>query len=335
MDNTTIYFVAAPPIKGRIENKISTHIFNNLKNKNKKWIFGLETEVEPKDFKFYDIDVWVEHQIKIIKNIKEIKFNNEDVIFFSDFWFPGLDLIKLYLDSLNIKIYYSSFLHGASFVEGDLMSNSWCSHIENAWMDIYDSILIQTEYSRTNIRNNAHFEKCVIVGSPFNSNQYTNNEIKKYDIIWPHRLSEDKGFTEFLNLLDYLTQYKVIVTVPFSKNTKNDNIELLKTKNVTISFDSKNEVHKTNISSAKIVLSTAKQETWGYAVMESVAAGAIPIVPNKACYPYLYSDMFRYNSLEECIQLIKKYIDSNVLPPKIDNHDIVGYFNKGKYICVQ
>ena len=45
---------------------------------------------------------------------------------------------------------------------------------------------------------------------------------------------------------------------------------------------------------ADIVLSTARHEFQGLAVMEAVAAGALPVVPDSLAYPEFYSQQYRY-----------------------------------------
>jgi hypothetical protein len=154
--------------------------------------------------------------------------------------------------------------------------------------------------------------------------------------VWPHRLSEDKGLTEFKNLLPLLKKYKVMVTIPVPKLIPDSQVVCeLKELGVTVIYDSRDAAHVRNISNAKCVLSTAKQETWGYAVMEAVSCGAVPVLPNRACYPYLYSSHFRYNTDQECVDIIEKVVDGHIKAPKINSCTICGYFYKGLFLCVQ
>jgi glycosyltransferase involved in cell wall biosynthesis len=50
------------------------------------------------------------------------------------------------------------------------------------------------------------------------------------------------------------------------------------------------------LRSADVVLSTARHEFQGLAVMEAVASGCLPAVPDRLAYPELYPDEFRYRS---------------------------------------
>ncbi|MFT6286328.1 MAG: glycosyltransferase involved in cell wall biosynthesis [Alcanivorax sp.] len=50
------------------------------------------------------------------------------------------------------------------------------------------------------------------------------------------------------------------------------------------------------LSAADIVLSTAIHEFQGLAILEAVALGCVPVVPDRLAYAELYPDLFRYHS---------------------------------------
>ena len=65
--------------------------------------------------------------------------------------------------------------------------------------------------------------------------------------------------------------------------------------------------YRTLLTQADVVLSTALHDYQGVAVLEAVAAGAIPLVPNRLAYPYLFDEPFRYASSEnETAALVDK-----------------------------
>jgi hypothetical protein len=72
------------------------------------------------------------------------------------------------------------------------------------------------------------------------------------------------------------------------------------------------------LMNSKIMLITAKEETYGYQVIDAVMNGCIPIAPNKFSYPEILPRIFLYNDVEELICIISKILDSHSLyPPKL------------------
>jgi len=69
------------------------------------------------------------------------------------------------------------------------------------------------------------------------------------------------------------------------------------------------EEYKERIKGANVILSTAKHETFGYGIMEAVSRGAFPLVPNRACYPEIYSREFFYCSREEAKLKIRVFLE--------------------------
>ena len=62
---------------------------------------------------------------------------------------------------------------------------------------------------------------------------------------------------------------------------------------------------------AHVVVSTARHDFQGLAVLEAVAAGCIPLVPDRLAYPEWFADEYRYtatteNSEQEAQQLADK-----------------------------
>jgi hypothetical protein len=53
------------------------------------------------------------------------------------------------------------------------------------------------------------------------------------------------------------------------------------------------------LQSADVVLSTALHDFQGIAVLEGVAAGALPVVPNRLAYQELFSEQHRYYSQDQ------------------------------------
>lgn len=61
------------------------------------------------------------------------------------------------------------------------------------------------------------------------------------------------------------------------------------------------------LAQADIVLSTAIHEFQGLAVLESIAHGAFPILPNALCYPDMYPAAGLWQNVDHCVEMIVAY----------------------------
>jgi hypothetical protein len=61
------------------------------------------------------------------------------------------------------------------------------------------------------------------------------------------------------------------------------------------------------LQETKFLLITAKEETYGYQVIDALMNGCIPLAPNDLSYPELLDQRFLYNDPFELIDIIEKY----------------------------
>jgi len=73
------------------------------------------------------------------------------------------------------------------------------------------------------------------------------------------------------------------------------------------------------LSGASVAVSMAQQETAGIAMIESVFAGCVPLVPNRVAYRELYPSLFLYDGgacgllekLDECLLNFERFDDAS------------------------
>jgi glycosyltransferase involved in cell wall biosynthesis len=64
------------------------------------------------------------------------------------------------------------------------------------------------------------------------------------------------------------------------------------------------EEYLTRLEESQFVLSTAQQETFGYAVLEGLALGCFPVVPDRLSYPELYPNHCRYKTIKDAVEIL-------------------------------
>ena len=79
---------------------------------------------------------------------------------------------------------------------------------------------------------------------------------------------------------------------------------------------SKEEYYKL-LSRAKVVVSFALQENFGFSILEACYLGCIPVVPNRLVYPELYSEKYLYNTFEDACSMVYDAIYNGVETPYV------------------
>lgn len=249
----------------------------------------------------------------LIKNL--INFGPVSKILFLDFFNPGFDLVKYFHEQQSYRCKYGALLHGGSFLKNDLYSWNWLKSFELAWFNAYDQIYAPSNFLANSIpyifkRKIGVFQWGLDF---FRSPKFNNNKI--IDVVFPHRLNRDKGIDDFLKIVSHMPNIKFYITSPqkevFFKNNSYYK-KLNRYKNTAFLCGQTSSEHANTLSQSKIILSCAKQENFGYAVMKAILNGCIPILPNKLCYPEFFDKDFLYNNIEEAISKINKFISQDI-----------------------
>ena len=69
------------------------------------------------------------------------------------------------------------------------------------------------------------------------------------------------------------------------------------------------------LSKATVVLVTAKEETFGYQIVDAMENACVPVVPNAFSYPELLPRQYRYDNIDELLSIIQRVLDGGLRPP--------------------
>jgi len=150
-------------------------------------------------------------------------------------------------------------------------------------------------------------------------------------IVWNHRWEHDKDPETFFHALDALSKlgvdYKVIVLGQHFERCPTvfaQAAEKLKEHIIHIGFVEDRKEYLKLLIQSDIVVSTARHEFFGLAVLEAVSCGCYPLVPNRLSYKELFPSSFRYPEgkfqdslhklLENFVPLSKQDVDSLITP---------------------
>jgi glycosyltransferase involved in cell wall biosynthesis len=215
-----------------------------------------------------------------------------DVFLFGDIFFPGLESIKYMAELLGITVKIAAFNHAGRADETDFVQKlgAWSDHSERGWHDACDLILVGSEYHRHRVT--AYFKqppyKVKNTGQPWSPEwcedvlpNYTLMPNKEPFVIWPHRMSFEKG-VDVLYRYALQTSREIYITSCGKRPAAFD--EFMDIPNVKGVFNLSKTEYYAHLNTAEFYLSTARQETFGYTLQEALYYGCKPLAPNKACY---------------------------------------------------
>lgn len=240
---------------------------------------------------------------------------NGDVIWFSDIEWWGMEAARYMADLSGRQVVIAGFLHAASHTHGDFMEPmaDVGRYAELAWVRACDVVCVGTEYARRAFLGRrvlyaglqeaeieAFKERLVVTGNPFRPAEIRELAASQgpafardIDILFPHRLDAEKNPGTFLACVEAWAArgLKVALTTG-RKELRSTNAEhlvqqaraLANAGKLDIYTDCTPERFYKLLSRAKVTVSCATEESFGYAMVEAAALGSIPVVPEIASY---------------------------------------------------
>ncbi|WP_238946986.1 tRNA-queuosine alpha-mannosyltransferase domain-containing protein [Seongchinamella unica] len=156
-------------------------------------------------------------------------------------------------------------------------------------------------------------------------------------IIWSARFEHDKGGEALYLILQRLEQaeldYQLAVTGQQFRNSPSVFSRIREEfahRLVQFGFVDAESQYRSLQAGADLVLSTAAHEFQGLAVMEAVAAGCVPVVPDRLAYRELYPEDFRYASspqqpeaeADSAVALIRQVAAEKPSPPDMGRYTL-------------
>ncbi len=139
-------------------------------------------------------------------------------------------------------------------------------------------------------------------------------------IVWNHRWEHDKGPDRLLNIVEGLLRDESDFTLSLVGEQFRQTPEALSTvikllnqndRAGHIGFVESREDYLALLRQHHVVLSTARQEFQGLAVMEGIACGCLPVTPDDMSYPEYVPVQLRYNTEEDAVLTLKEAVHSS------------------------
>ena len=291
-----------------IEQRYTTHLDRDIQeylDRKKIQYTYLEPTVFSNEIKhgsFLDADNTVYRQLHQFQQLIELLITNKidvnETLFVTDIWNFALMSVPYlnFFSGYNLKV--QGILHAGSFTDTDFVRQMERVYkgFEESIFDICEKVYVGSNFIKQDVLKKRYVDadKIVVTGLPLDFkgiDRYKTNFPKEDIIVFNGRNVDEKQPYLFELLKQRLPQYRYI-------NTQKEHLN-------------KDEYYKV-LAKAKVVVSFALQENFGYGVQEAVALGCIPIVPNRLAYVEQFTEEYRYNNFDDCIAKVNKAMEQKL-----------------------
>lgn len=256
-----------------------------------------------------------------------------DVIFFQDFWTPGIEAIYYALDLHKIKVRTYSMLHAQSVDEYDFTYNmkEWMRPFELGIDNIHKTggIFVGSTIHREQLRQ-ANFKSPIhVLSLPLDKHEIIHNIYsvkKKKQVVYSSRMNTEKNPLFMIEtakrFLELNEDYTWICTTSSPKfRSDNDLIltELYKFASINDRFILKENLSKeeyyTILNESEIQFNSALQDYVSWTMLEAVSFGCKLVYPNFRSFPECVLEKeYLYNSfnVEDSLSTLQKVINMNL-----------------------
>lgn len=241
---------------------------------------------------------------RVCELFKARKIRDGDIFFSMDAWHHGLECIPYMatLYGLDVKVW--AFLHAGSYTIEDFAApmGDWAKHFERGWFTMCEGLFVGTQYSKdsfyhrrlSSVEGLWAMSNIHVTGNPITLAEMPplNTAPRENIIIHSNRWDKEKRpdvFVEAMCCLWGMRQdFRVFITTSRSGFKSNDPALLHILDDVPFPYEiivgPKAAYYKT-LAWAKVFVSTTIEENFGYNLVEAMASGVTPVVPNKFSHP--------------------------------------------------
>lgn len=252
----------------------------------------------------------MEQMAAMLRLVQEGAVDDGDVVLFLDAWNPALLSLVYARQALGKAFRIAGYVHAGTWDPHDFLTRvgmgTWAHDFEASLFRALDVALVGSAFHARLIQRQFGFFPAV-VGQPFDAAEVRARcEPMEWAqrpplVVFPHRLAPEKNVEGWRR-----------IRALYAATFPNDEVEWVETAPVA-ARDGKGAYYRL-LGRARVVVSTALQETYGIAMTEAVAAGAAVLVPNRLSYQELYASAAVFISDEDAVQKLNRWIHSPAAP---------------------
>jgi glycosyltransferase involved in cell wall biosynthesis len=248
---------------------------------------------------------WKANQLAMFVNaILEGEVQDGDWVILHDAWNPMLESLAYIRDTEGPKFKIAGLFHAGTYDPHDYLAQKglgrWAGSIERGWLEALDRVFVATDYHAALINH----PKAEVTGFPFYIDEFARHfrpwaEREKL-VVFPHRLAPEKQPAVFDQVREL-----------YARRYPSDAVRWVRTQDVCKSKDD----YYSLLGSARVSFSAALQETWGIAMLESLALGAWPVAPARLSYPETVGWFNLYPRTADSVDMIHARLHETIASP--------------------
>ena len=288
---------------------------------------------------------WATSQIqKVLQMLNDGELGNEYVIYFDDFWHPGISALPYAFHLTKVQPKMFAMLHAQSIDQYDFTypMRHWMRHFEIGIGKILSGIFVTSTclrdlclYNGIGSENTVH-----ITGLPYNSNEVKEHfpetlPERKNQVVFSSRWDKEKCPEFFLAVIDEIMKdghadIKFIITTSAKELRSNnpDLLHLLKRylreypDNLELREGQTKEQYYHNLLESKVQFNCADQDFVSWTLLEATTCGCWPIYPNYLSFPEALHNrsyfMHNKGDVKHAAEQICRAIERRIPPPVED-----------------
>lgn len=279
---------------------------------------------------------WALSQIqKVLSLLREKKITTDDVIYFDDFWHPGISALPYCFAQTGVKPRMYAMLHAQSVDCFDFTYSMrhWMRHFEIGIGKILDGIFVTSTglrdlllYAGIGAPTTVH-----LVGLPYNSEEVrsywpTILPQRKKQVIYVSRWDSEKRPDVFLAIVKEVSRsrpdIKFVISTSFKKIKSNRSSLILELKeglktypNLELRENQTKEQYYQNLLESAVQINTADQDWVSWTLLEATTCGCLPLYPYFLSFPealsYQNEYLYQKNDVQDAARKIKSLVDGN------------------------
>jgi hypothetical protein len=263
---------------------------------------------KPNSGNFSPIESAIAFEMSQIKEYMELKLRKDDILFLADLSFPGLFANVLH-HKMPSRAY--AFCHATSMNDYDYFGK--CRHskfqVERGQAAMFEKIFIGSRYHHDKLYYNDWPRNMVITNLPFPPESIIQPVQLQRSLMQPTLLPTNEK-KRFLMSAARPSIQKVDPEIEEAVE------EQYQTKIYRKDFHSWN-TYSQALRESRVLLITAREETFGYQVVDAVLSGCIPVAPNAFSYPELLPPHLLYNNTTDLFDILDEILDMQYGIPEL------------------
>ena len=244
---------------------------------------------------FSPIESAISFEMSQIQEYMDLKLRDDDIIFLADLSFPGFFANALH--HKRTKQMYA-FCHATSLNDYDYFQQVRHSkfQVERGQANMFEKVFVGSRYHLDKLNCVDWPNNLVITGLPEPPKSIISpvSTKKKWFLMSASRPSIQKVDPEIED--DVEKQYRTKIYRGNFKSWKS---------------------YCRALSESKVLLVTAREETFGYQVVDAIINGCIPVVPNAFSYTEMVPREYRYDNTTELMNILDGILGERVEVPEL------------------